>query len=158
MPLPHGQHMAIFCFKTAAALVGLVSTNSQVKTLIWFLPYSFTERLKSRSEHMWPPESRQWEDWALPLSPPRQLPMEVGDLIKTSSLESRWRIRRPQSANRNNKIKDVVGRVKRPMKKGRVEVEDLKGWIVTYHNLRKADHTAVPMLIQKVISKALKPV
>ena len=46
-----------------------------------------------------------------------------------------------------NKIKDVVRRVKRPMKKGWIEVEGLKGRIVTYHNLRKADHTAVPMLI-----------
>ena len=51
--------------------------------------------------------------------------------------------------NRNNKIKDVVRRVKRPMKKGREEMEDLKG-----HSLRKAEQTAVPMLIWTVIRKA----
>ena len=54
--------------------------------------------------------------------------------------------------NRNNKIKDVVRRAKRPMKKGREEMEDLKG-----HSLRKVEQTSVPMLIQRVISKALKP-
>ena len=98
LPLPHGQHMAIFCFKTAAALVGLVSTNSQVKNFVWCLPYSFTERFKSRSEHMWPPELRQWEEWALPLSPPRQLAVEVGELIETS----KWRIR--EDINRKKKV------------------------------------------------------
>ena len=54
--------------------------------------------------------------------------------------------------NRNNKIKDVVRRAKRPMNKGREEMEDLKG-----HSLRKAEQSSVPMLIQRVISKALKP-
>ena len=57
------------------------------------------------------------------MNPSRQVAVEVEDFIETW----RWQIRRSQNVNRNNKIKDVVKRAKRPMKKEQVEAEDLKG-------------------------------